>query len=157
MTRTGSSLQRIGNFSNILLILLFLVSFLASNSTRSFENHFYEVRAGILRRSSYASSAQISKVIQVIRHPQYDRSTMKNDIALMRVKSPFSFNRWVRPICLPVKERTSLNNRGKLGPTAGTLCSTLGWGAIREKGPDRKKITLQKFEFLDNHKHLSKS
>lgn len=110
----------------------------AGHCTRNFELHYFEVWAGILRRSSFSPSAQISKVSHVIRHPNYERATMTNDIALMRMKTPFTFNRWVRPICLPAKERLSMGDNWKLGPAAGTLCSTLGWGAIREKGPDRK-------------------
>lgn len=112
----------------------------AAHCTKSFEDHYYEVWAGILRRSSFSPSAQISKVSHVIRHPDYLQSTMKNDIALMKVKQHFSFNRWVRPICLPSKGRTSSGDNWKFGPAPGTLCSTLGWGAIREKGPDRNQI-----------------
>lgn len=109
----------------------------AAHCTKGFEDHYYEVRAGILRRSSYSPTAQISKVSHVIRHENYERSTMKNDIALMRLKHHLSFNRWVRPICLPSKTRMSASENWKLGPAAGTFCSVLGWGAIREKGPDR--------------------
>lgn len=109
----------------------------AAHCTKSFENHFYEVRAGILRRSSYSPSAQITKVSHVIRHEDYERTTMKNDIALMKLKQHLSFNRWVRPICLPSKGRTSSGDNWKIGPKSGTLCSAIGWGAIREKGPDR--------------------
>lgn len=110
----------------------------AAHCTRSFEMHYYEVWAGILRRSSYSPTAQIVKVSHVIRHPDYDQSTMANDIALMRLKHHLSFNRWVRPICLPTREKVTNDDNWKMGPVAGTMCSTLGWGAIREKGPDRE-------------------
>lgn len=110
----------------------------AAHCTRNFESHYYEVWAGVLRRSSYSPSAQIVKVSHVIRHPDYEQATMKNDIALMRVKHHLSFNRWVRPICLPGKGRSSADDDWKFGPPSGTMCSTLGWGAVREKGPDRK-------------------
>jgi secreted trypsin-like serine protease len=88
----------------------------AAHCTNTFENHFYEVRAGLLRRQSYSPSVQISTVSHVIRHAEYDRSTMKNDIALMRLKTPLSFNRWVRPICLPSKERMGADKNRILAP-----------------------------------------
>lgn len=71
----------------------------------------------------------------MIRHEKYERTTMKNDIALMRVKHRFNFNKWIRPVCLPTQDRTGITdpaeNEWKYGPKAGTLCTTLGWGALR--------------------------
>lgn len=61
---------------------------------------------------------------------------MKNDIALMRLEKPLFFNRWVRPICMPGKGKSSLEDDWVWGPAGKTKCTTLGWGAIREKGPD---------------------
>lgn len=80
---------------------------------------------------------QITYATHVIRHEEYDRATLRHDIALMRVKHPFNFNKWVRPCCMPSKERIGTED-WVYGPKAGTSCTTLGWGAIREKGPDRK-------------------
>lgn len=121
----------------------------AGHCTRGFEDHFYEIRAGLLRRFSYSPSVQITKVSHVIKHKEYDASTMKNDIALMKMKIPLSFNRWVRPICLPAQGRSSMKDDWVFGPAAGTLCTTLGWGAIREKGPDRKNLMRDLVTFLD--------
>ena len=119
----------------------------AAHCTRNFELHYYEVWAGVLRRSSYSPTAQIAKVSHVIRHPNYEQATMANDIALMKVKHHLSFNRWVRPICLPTREKTTNDDNWKFGPAAGTMCSPLGWGAIREKGPDREFMTKKFIDF----------
>lgn len=79
---------------------------------------------------------------------------MINDIALLKLESPLIFNRWVKPICLPGPGRTTASHNGDdwiWGPSEGTICKTVGWGAIREKGPDRKSklFTLLKiFEIL---------
>jgi hypothetical protein len=113
----------------------------AAHCTRAFETHHFEVRAGLLRRSSYSPMIQITYVTHIIPHEQYDRSTLRHDVALMRVKDPFNFNKWVRPICLPNKDRTGTED-WIYGPKAGSICTTLGWGAIREKGPDRKFLIL---------------
>lgn len=62
---------------------------------------------------------------------------MRNDLALLRLESPLLFNRWVKPICLPAPGRTALGSDWIWGPAEGTPCETVGWGAIRERGPDR--------------------
>lgn len=65
---------------------------------------------------------------------------MKNDLSLIKLKIPLIYNRWVKPICLPSPERvTSINDvNWRFGPIEGTICTAVGWGAIRENGPDRK-------------------
>lgn len=72
----------------------------------------------------------------VIMHPGYQRNTMKNDIAVIRLDRPLSFNRWVRRICLP--ELTLLGQNWRVSPEAKSMCVTIGWGATVEHGPDRK-------------------
>lgn len=39
-----------------------------------FEKHYYEARAGMLRRFSFAPMSQTVKVLQVIVHEGYDRA-----------------------------------------------------------------------------------
>lgn len=63
---------------------------------------------------------------------------MRNDLALLRLETPLQFNRWVRPICLPSPGRTTIDENWRTGPAAGTMCQAVGWGSIRERGPDRK-------------------
>lgn len=65
---------------------------------------------------------------------------MKNDLALLRLATPLSFNRWVKPICLPAPRHVSFEGdpMWKFGPRPGTFCTVIGWGAIRESGPDRE-------------------
>lgn len=62
---------------------------------------------------------------------------MANDIALMRVEHPFHYNRWVRPICMPERHRTTDDRDWIWGPKAGTVCTAIGWGALRERGGAR--------------------
>jgi hypothetical protein len=73
----------------------------AAHCLKDSKSHFYEIRAGMLRRSSFSPQSQITHATHAIPHENYDPHTMGNDIALIRVKTPFSFNRWVRPICIP--------------------------------------------------------
>lgn len=79
---------------------------------------------------------QIRWVVAAIFHEQYDKSNLKNDIALMKLSSPVRYNRYVRPICLPSEATAGSDFRR--GPSPGTICTTVGWGATVEHGADRE-------------------
>ncbi|KAL3289479.1 hypothetical protein HHI36_022902 [Cryptolaemus montrouzieri] len=65
------------------------------------------------------------KVKRVVRHKGFDGRTLYNDIALLTLDSPVTFTHQVRPICLP-----SAGN-----DFAGTTATVIGWGSLRENGP----------------------
>lgn len=85
----------------------------------------------MLRRLSFSPSDQTRTVSGVIVHNAYSRSDMTNDLALLYLAKPLKFNRWVRPVCLPVA-------RYPWGPFPGSMCTAVGWGATVEHGTDRK-------------------
>lgn len=116
----------------------------AAHCLKDSKSHFYEIRAGILRRSSFSSQSQVTQATHVIAHADYSPMTMASDIGLIRVKTPFSYNRWVRPVCLPKVLKSPKNI-----PAPKTICSTLGWGALTERGSDRKNyhIFINLFKF----------
>lgn len=64
---------------------------------------------------------------------------MRNDVALLRLATPLSFNRWVKPICLPAPHHMTFVGASdwRFGPRPGSLCTVVGWGAVRESGTDR--------------------
>nr|NP_523947.2 nudel [Drosophila melanogaster]P98159.2 RecName: Full=Serine protease nudel; Flags: Precursor [Drosophila melanogaster]AAF50656.1 nudel [Drosophila melanogaster] len=107
----------------------------AAHCVINYGKYFYEVRAGLLRRSSYSPATQIQPVSHVVVHQAYERRSMRNDLSLLRLLNPLQFNRWVKPICLPDKGRTTVGDDWIWGPVEHTLCTVVGWGAIREKGP----------------------
>lgn len=78
---------------------------------------------------------QVSAVSHVIIHENYEPRSMKNDLAIMKLKHSVRFGQWVRPTCLPMKGRAS--REGPWGPAPGTRCIAVGWGAIKEHGRDR--------------------
>ncbi len=41
------------------------------------------------------------RVVETVKHPDFNRGTLENDIALLRVESPFTFTADVRAICPP--------------------------------------------------------
>ncbi|XP_017840080.1 serine protease nudel [Drosophila busckii] len=107
----------------------------AAHCVINHNKYYYEVRAGLLRRKSYSPATQIQTVTHVVVHMGYERRTMRNDLSLLRVAAPLQFNRWVQPICMPDKGRTTFGDDWIWGPEEHTLCTVVGWGAIREKGP----------------------
>ncbi|XP_069572768.1 transmembrane protease serine 2 [Brachyistius frenatus] len=66
------------------------------------------------------------KVHGIISHENYDKETNDNDIALLKLHSPLTFTRTVKPVCLP--------NVG-LDLSAGTQVWITGWGALKSSGP----------------------
>lgn len=49
----------------------------AGHCMANFEKHYYEIRAGMLRRRSFAPMSQTVKVQQVFVHEQYERRGKK--------------------------------------------------------------------------------
>lgn len=85
---------------------------------------YWTAFAGILRQSSmfYGSGHRVEKVIA---HPNYDSKTKNNDVALLKLQTPLTFNDRVKPVCLP--------NPGMMLETRQP-CWISGWGATYEKG-----------------------
>lgn len=94
----------------------------------------------MLRRFSHSPMEQVRYVTDVIIHENYNETIMNNDLCLLRIREPLSFNRWIRPACLP-------SLRGKIsnfysGPAPGTRCVAVGWGAVKERGRDGEPMIL---------------
>ena len=63
-------------------------------------------------------------------HPYYDRSTQENDIAIITLARPVSFEGNIRPICLPQANRDY----------AGQISTIVGWGATAYSGSGSSKL-----------------
>ncbi|KAG8450131.1 hypothetical protein GDO86_002669, partial [Hymenochirus boettgeri] len=85
---------------------------------------FWSVRMGMVNQP-LDSEGILIPVEKIIYHNKYKSSTMANDIALMKLAKPFTFNGSVQPICLP--------NYGEDFPE-GKICWISGWGATVEGG-----------------------
>uniref|UniRef100_A0A7M4FUU6 Peptidase S1 domain-containing protein n=1 Tax=Crocodylus porosus TaxID=8502 RepID=A0A7M4FUU6_CROPO len=60
---------------------------------------------------------------QYIMHPNFNKTTMESDIALLQLTEPLKFNHYVRPVCLPEEEE-------EVQPSQ--VCTITGWGAYDE-------------------------
>ncbi|VVD01337.1 unnamed protein product [Leptidea sinapis] len=65
------------------------------------------------------------KIKRVVRHRGFDMSTLYNDVSILTLDQPVSFTKNIRPICLPSGGRAY----------AGTVATVIGWGSLRESGP----------------------
>ncbi|KAM6310535.1 duodenase-1-like isoform 2-T2 [Podargus strigoides] len=78
------------------------------------------------------TTQQIRGVLKYHQHPEYDPSTVSNDIMLLKLTAKATLNDYVKTISLP-KTSSDL-------PT-GTKCSIAGWGLI-----DENQVTNKLFE-----------
>lgn len=65
------------------------------------------------------------KVKRVVRHRGFDSRTLYHDIAVMTLDSPVKFTPVIRAICLPPATEQY----------HGHQATVIGWGSIRENGP----------------------
>ncbi|XP_077485205.1 proclotting enzyme-like [Amblyomma americanum] len=73
------------------------------------------------------------QVSEVVRHPRYDLRSNANDIALLVLSKPVTWNRFVQPVCLP------------FGPLAsetleGSRAYVTGWGATHFSGAGSSEL-----------------
>ncbi|KAJ9575982.1 hypothetical protein L9F63_007082 [Diploptera punctata] len=79
----------------------------------------FRVRVGSSYREQGGSVHQVSKIIL---HPEIRRQYfMHNDIALIKVRTPFIYNDAVKPISIATKS-----------PSSGAAAVVTGWGVTRE-------------------------
>ncbi|XP_072384349.1 serine protease ndl [Diabrotica undecimpunctata] len=123
----------------------------AAHCTDRYWQFYFEIQAGTLRRFSFAPMEQHRWATVVISNENYDRGTLKNDIALMKLSAPVRFNRYVRPLCLP--SELTAGRDFTSGPAPGTICTTVGWGATIEHGADPDHVREVEVPILDLCKH----
>lgn len=96
-----------------------------------------EVRLGRYDQTAVAEDSQhITKIAEVIRHPDFNKETFDNDLALVRLEDHIPFSDFVKPICLGTdKEATEetffRHHTLRMGHVTG-------WGQLKENGPQPK-------------------
>ncbi|XP_026666589.1 serine protease nudel-like isoform X2 [Ceratina calcarata] len=124
----------------------------AAHCLYGYTDNYFEVQAGILRKSSFSPMAQTRKARYIVPHPQYNSKDMINDIAMIMLDDPLHFNRWVRPVCLP--GRSLLGSMWRFKPEPNSICVTMGWGALSEHGPDPDDLREVQVPILSSCRHL---
>jgi len=83
----------------------------------------FTIRVGEQDWAKPEGSEKTYDVAKVLRNPGYSPRNLNNDIALLKLRTPVAFNKYVKPICLP-----------KRNAPVGTECYITGWGKIQHPG-----------------------
>ena len=95
-------------------------------------------------QEGYEQNIPIEKIIT---HPSYNpHASHDYDLALIKLKSPLTYNNRVRPVCFPQFDFAS-----------GTRCYVTGWGHTQEGGdmPQVTEAVLEKSIYHNYHNHLN--
>ncbi|XP_058387707.1 trypsin-2 [Diceros bicornis minor] len=92
-------------------------------SGRGSEYHRTQVRLGEYDIEVVEGNEQFINAAKIIRHPNYNSSTLDNDILLIKLASPAVINAQVSTISLP-----------SASAAAGTVCLISGWGNTLSSG-----------------------
>ncbi|NXK27418.1 FA9 factor, partial [Arenaria interpres] len=100
--------------------------------------------AGEYNTNEEDNTEQWRKVVKILPHPTYNATINKhhNDIALLELDRPLSFNSYVTPVCIGNREFT--NALLKLG--MGTVS---GWGSTLFRGRPATVLQILKVPFVD--------
>ena len=89
------------------------------------------VELGQHDKRTRAIKKSISKRVS---HPNYNKDTVDNDIALLKLKSPVKFNEYVQPICLP---------SSRAGTFANSRATVAGWGSTEHSSSSHVLLDTQ--------------
>jgi len=78
-----------------------------------------QVRVLLGEHDTTDSVADIRTISAITRHPNYDASTVNNDLSIFTLTSPITFSSIMAPVCLPA---------GTSETFAGELATVTGWG-----------------------------
>ena len=81
----------------------------------------YSVILGDLVRGTEEKGEVRRMAIHFFQHPHYNPKTNENDVGLLELLQPITFNERIKPVCL-----------ASAPPTVGKMCFIAGWGRVRE-------------------------
>ncbi|XP_072733157.1 coagulation factor IX [Ciconia boyciana] len=100
--------------------------------------------AGEYNTNEDDNTEQRRKVVKVLPHPTYNATINKhhNDIALLELDQPLSFNSYVTPICIGSREFTNALLKHGMGTVSG-------WGSTLFRGRPATVLQILKVPFVD--------
>lgn len=79
---------------------------------------------------------------RIVRHKGFDSRTLYNDVAIIQLETPATFSRTVSAVCLPPA--------GSEEKFVGRTAAVIGWGALREGGPQPSVLQQVTVEVQSN-------
>ncbi|XP_075711238.1 acrosin-like [Rhinoderma darwinii] len=116
----------------------------AAHCLKDQANYVYSWRLvfGGNQLSTFGPEMQICGISKKIVHENYDSRTECNDIALLSVDRPISYNKHIQPACLPRKTSDV---------TLMTDCYIAGWGVLEEEATEPSDILQEaRVEMISN-------
>ena len=93
--------------------------------------------------SFWRYGGQVVQFKSIVFHPEYDKATTNNDIAILKTTAPIIFSASVQPVALPDPSR-------KLIP--GEKLQISGWGRLSPNGPTSKQLQMINLPVLSKEK-----
>ena len=108
------------------------------------------VRVG--NSASYAQGGTTYDAAEIITHPNYNGNTMNNDIALIRLEDPITFNNYTQPVVLMCDQQVEL---GVEDP--GEMSWITGWGEDEgtANNPNQLQVVSVPITTSSNYGNLS--
>jgi secreted trypsin-like serine protease len=96
-----------------------------------------EVRLGRHDQTATAEDSQVvTGIAEIIRHPDFNKDTFDNDLALVKLDDHIIFSDYVMPICLG--ESKELTEETFFRHHTLRMGHVTGWGQLKESGPQPK-------------------
>ena len=98
-------------------------------------HRYFKVVAGLDALSAPGQHSQSRSVHRLRVHESFSAATLDNDVALVRLASPWTFDAHVQPACTPhnVTHELGLNL---------SLCFVTGWGSVSYNGGWCEDLTV---------------
>ncbi|KAM6436354.1 uncharacterized protein PHA67_023595 [Liasis olivaceus] len=113
--------------------------------TKKSSLHLWRIVVGATDLSKLPDDVQLHSVSKVVLHQDYNPLTEDNDIALIQLDSPVTFNDYVQPACLP---RVTMGSE-----TSFTSCFVSGWGITAQNSVKTSDILQEaRVNILDTKK-----
>ncbi|GAB0093284.1 hypothetical protein DMENIID0001_083660 [Sergentomyia squamirostris] len=109
----------------------------AAHCTSGGREKYFTVRVG---STKHGSGGEVFEVKEIINHPEYNRATVNNDFALIRLNKPMNFSETMQPVHLSeLWEPIALNSK----------CTVSGWGETRDSTESNASLRSVKVYVLD--------